>query len=228
MRDTLVIIPAAGSGARFGGDLPKQFRQLGGRPVVLHAIERFLASPRVAHIVLAVAEERIGLTRDSGFLPPEVELVTGGATRQYSVMRALQSHRADELPLVAVHDSVRPFFRTSTFHALLDAAGEYGAALPAVPVTDTIHQVNDGLVVATLDRTHLGAAQTPQCFRTPVLRDILARATAEQLNGTDEAGLAARFGHRVRVLEGDASNLKITRAGDLAFAELLLTRWSDE
>lgn len=211
---TLVIIPAAGSGSRFGGEIPKQFVALAGTPVLLRVIERFFTDPHVAHIVVAVAEPLLANVKQT----ERVRFVAGGATRQESVIRALAAAEG-EFELVAVHDAVRPFFKIATFHALLEAASEHGAAFPAIPVTDTIHIVRGSRLVSTPDRDHLMAAQTPQVFRSGVLHDVLEKAQRDGVDGTDEAGLAARYGYEVRVVPGDAANLKITRPEDLAFAE---------
>jgi len=210
----LVIIPAAGSGARFGGEIPKQFLPLAGTPVLLRVIERFFNDERVGHVVVAVAEPLLANVKQT----ERVRFVAGGATRQESVIRALEAAEGD-FDLVAVHDAVRPFFRTATFHALLDAAAEHGAAFPAMPVTDTIHIARGGRLVSTPERDQLVAAQTPQCFRAGILHDVLEKAKRDGVDGTDEAGLAARYGYEVRVVPGDAANFKITRPEDLAYAE---------
>jgi 2-C-methyl-D-erythritol 4-phosphate cytidylyltransferase len=213
-----VIIPAAGSGVRFGGEIPKQFRLLGGKPILQLVVERFLAHERVSRIVVAVAELLVSEAKQT----ERVRFVAGGATRQQSVTNALASIADEEL--VAVHDAVRPFFTYGTFDALLDAAAVHGAAFPGVPVTDTIHLVRDERIVQTPERQSLVAAQTPQCFRTAILRDVLARAEGD--DATDEAGLAARLGYDVRVVPGDPMNFKITRPEDLAMAERTLEQWS--
>jgi 2-C-methyl-D-erythritol 4-phosphate cytidylyltransferase len=210
----LVIIPAAGSGSRLGGDVPKQFRTLHGTPILLHVIERFFNDVRVAQIVVAVAEQLLENVKQTD----RVRFVAGGATRQESVARALAAAEGD-FELVAVHDAVRPFFKMATFHALLETAAEHGAAFPGVAVTDTIHIARGGRLITTPERDQLVAAQTPQCFRLSVLRDVMEQAQRDGVDGTDEAGLAARYGYDVRVVPGDASNFKITRAEDLEYAE---------
>ena len=213
-----VIIPAAGSGSRFGGDIPKQFRLLGGKPILQRVVERFLAHERVGRIIVAVAEMLV----DEAKQTERVRFVAGGATRQQSVSNALRFVEGEDL--VAVHDAVRPFFNYATFGALLDAAAAHGAAFPGVPVTETIHFVQDERIVQTPERQLLFAAQTPQCFRTAILRDVLARAAGD--DATDEAGLAARLGYDVRLVPGDAINFKITRPEDLAMAERMLEQGS--
>lgn len=213
-----VIIPAAGAGSRFGGDIPKQFRLLGGKPILQRVVERFLAHERVGRIIVAVAEMLV----DEAKQTERVRFVAGGATRQQSVSNALRF--VEDEDLVAVHDAVRPFFTYGTFGALLDAAAAHGAAFPGVPVTDTIHLVQDERIVQTPERQLLFAAQTPQCFRTAILRDVLARAAGD--DATDEAGLAARLGYEVRLVPGDAVNFKITRPEDLAMAERMVEQGS--
>ena len=210
----LVIIPAAGSGSRFGGEIPKQFRTLRGTPILLHVIERFFTDARVETIVIAVAAALLENVKQT----ERVRFVAGGATRQESVIRALAAAEGD-FELVAVHDAVRPFFKTATFHALLDAAAEHGAAVPGIAVTDTIHVARGGKLVSTPEREQLVAAQTPQCFRIGILHDVLEKAKRDGASGTDEAGLAARYGYEGRMLPGDATNFKIRRAEDLADAE---------
>jgi 2-C-methyl-D-erythritol 4-phosphate cytidylyltransferase len=213
-----VLIPAAGSGSRFGGDIPKQFRILGGKPILQRVVERFLAHEGVTRIVVAVAEMLVAEAKPTD----RVQFVAGGATRQQSVRNALAAVGEEEL--VAVHDAVRPFFTYGTFGALLDAATAHGAAFPGVPVTDTIHLVRDERIVQTPERPLLYAAQTPQCFRTTILRDVLVRAAGD--DATDEAGLAARLGYDVRLVPGDVINFKITRPEDLAMAERMLEQGS--
>lgn len=219
-----VIVPAAGLGTRFGGELPKQFQALAGKPILLHVIERFLLDESVSRVVVPVAEQLLPAVRQSA--SDRVVFVAGGETRQQSVMRGLEMIEGSEI--VAVHDAVRPFFTPETFHGAVAAAREFGVALPVLPVNDTIHVVNDDVVMHTLERSTLAAAQTPQCFQTEILRDVLQRASVDGLTTTDEAGLAVRYGYTVKIVAGDPMNFKITRPEDLAVAEALILRWSKE
>ena len=207
----IVIIPAAGCGSRFGGDIPKQFRTLGGKPMLMHVIERFLFDERVHRVIVPVPGDRL-------------RFIAGGVTRQESVARGVDA-AGDVRAIVAVHDAVRPFFSYEVFHAVIDAAREHGAAFPAIPIADTIHVVDDDRVVSTPDRRTLVAAQTPQCFRIEVLRDILMRGEGD---ATDEAGLAAKYGHVVKAVPGDSLNFKITRPEDLVMAERIYAEWGDD
>jgi 2-C-methyl-D-erythritol 4-phosphate cytidylyltransferase len=218
----LVIIPAAGSGTRVGGDVPKQYRVVGDRTILQHVVDRFLSEELVTRVVIPVAADWLDRMQRE-LRGDRVQVVAGGATRQESVTCGLVAADEGDFDVVAVHDAVRPFFSIETFRATVAAARHAGAALPAIPVTDTIHGVRDGILATTLDRRDLFAAQTPQCFRLQLLREVLERATAEGIEGTDEAGLAARFGYEVRVVPGDEANFKITRAEDL---DLALATWS--
>lgn len=217
----VVVVPAAGTGSRFGGPLPKQFQQLAGKPVLQHVIERFLLDALVERVVVPVAPQLLGSIKQTD----RVTFIAGGETRQQSVLRGVSE--AGDAELIAVHDAVRPLFDPRLLELVATAAGEVGAALPVVPVTDTIHVMNYNATIAkTLDRALLGAAQTPQCFRAAILRDVLERAQREGIEGTDEAGLAARFGHTVKAVPGDPRNLKITLPEDLEIAESYLRQWS--
>jgi 2-C-methyl-D-erythritol 4-phosphate cytidylyltransferase len=221
----LVIIPAAGSGTRFGGDVPKQFQPLGGKPLMQRVIERFLFDAVVTRVVVPVADMLLSAVKSS---PGErVQFVAGGATRLQSVMRGLEA-AGDEVDLVAIHDAVRPFFSLDTFHATLDAARTHGAAFPGIPLPDTVHQIADDAIVSTPDRSVLVAAQTPQCFRVDILREIVARAVREDADATDEAGLAAKYEYRVQFVRGDSMNFKITRPEDLVMAERIYAEWGGE
>jgi 2-C-methyl-D-erythritol 4-phosphate cytidylyltransferase len=223
MARILVIVPAAGSGTRFGGEIPKQFQPLAGKPILQHVVERFLFHEDVVRVVVPVTEQLLTVVAQS--TSDRVLFVAGGDTRQQSVTNALRAAGHD-YDLVAVHDAVRPFFADATFRATLDAAQEFGAALPGVPVRDTVHETRDDFVDLTLDRSTLILAQTPQCFRFDVLRDVLERGQRDGDDGTDEAGLAARYGVKVRVVAGDSINFKITRPDDLAMAEAIYTRFA--
>lgn len=217
-----VIVPAAGTGSRFGGPLPKQFQPLAGKPLVQHVIERFLLDELVTRVIVPVAPVLLSNVTNS----ERVVYVAGGETRQQSVINGVAE--AADAELIAVHDAARPLFSAVIFHAVVNAAREAGAALPVIPVSDTIHEMNaDATIARTLDRSILGAAQTPQCFRAELLREILTRAQQEGIGGTDEAGLAVRFGHRVQGVPGDPRNLKITVPEDLAIAESYIEQWKN-
>lgn len=220
------IVAAAGSGARFGGAVPKQFLPLGGRPVVAHAMAALAASGRIEAFVLVVpagAEERCRREVVEPFgLGGATEVVAGGAERQHSIANGLARAKATT-DLILIHDGVRPFVSPEIVRATLEAAARWGAAIAAVRVTDTAKRVDAaGLVVGTPERPRLWAAQTPQAFRADVLRRAYRKAEADGVLATDDAVLVERLGEPVRVVEGSYANLKITTADDLALAEGIL------
>lgn len=218
-----VIIPAAGTGTRFGGEIPKQYAPLGGVPILAATIERFLGTGMASRIIVATSAEDLwwaemaSARRWSG-----VERVSGGETRQESVIAALRI--AGEEGLVAVHDAVRPYFREETFRRLLESAEKHGAAVPALPLRETVHRVIEGEVRETPDRAQLWSAQTPQCFRLELLQQVMERAWHEGASGTDEASLVARYDHVVKVIEGDVGNIKITTPDDALLMERFLEK----
>lgn len=220
-----VVIPAAGSGTRFGSDTPKQFHLLGGRPVIAHTIARFVSSPRVDGVVIAASRDRhqalqtiVKSEHWSG-----VEIVEGGETRQESVLRGLEALRG-RAELVAVHDAVRPFVSAQLLESLIDAASQHGAALPVLELTDTLHRLEDGFVADTPDRAAYGLAQTPQCFAFELLLDALIRARGEGFTATDEVGVVRRYGHAVKAVAGETNNFKITHPDDFRRAEAIVAR----
>ncbi len=219
---TWVLIAAAGSGERLGIDRPKAFAVLGGRPLLAESIDRLDRCPLVDAIVVAAPpgwEEPSILLAEELAASKVVACVTGGATRAESVAAALAE--VDEQALVVVvHDAARPLVDDAVLQRLLSPLGEgYDGAVPALPVADTLKRVRDAVVVETVDRESLVAAQTPQAFLAPIFR----RAFSGELGGvTDCASLVERVGGRVAVVDGDPKLLKVTTADDLALVETWL------
>jgi len=221
-----IVVVAGGSGSRLGGETPKQFLPLAGRPLVLYCLERFAA---------LVPPERIVLVHPAGeaarlaaLLPPAlagIRRVEGGATRQASVAAGLGAIPATEV-LVAVHDAARPFPPAASLAGWVErlaAAGSQAGLLPVLAVPDTVLEVGEGRVRGRLDRTRLGRAQTPQLFPLALLRAAHAAALARgETDATDDAGLLLALGKEVIAVPGDPANLKITTAADLEAAERLL------
>jgi 2-C-methyl-D-erythritol 4-phosphate cytidylyltransferase/2-C-methyl-D-erythritol 2,4-cyclodiphosphate synthase len=207
---------------RLGGDRPKQFLPLGGRPILQRSVEAFVLHDRISEVVVALPPELIGDVPDylkTGIKP--IAIVDGGARRQDSVANAfaLVAGRSD---IVVIHDAARPLVSADLIRRTLDAAIEHGAAIAAQPATDTVKQGDvDGVIVGTLPRGEIFMAQTPQAFRVAVLRDALTLARDSE-EATDEATLVERAGHRVQLVVGDTQNMKITTADDLALAERLI------
>ena len=212
-----VVIPAGGVGTRFGGRLPKQFVRLGRGSILTETVAHFTRHPAVIAIVVAAPEIHVERTRRA--LAPvtrraPVMVVRGGGMRQDSVWLALQAvpGHAD---MIVVHDAVRPLITRGLIDAVVGAAAESGAAVCALPITETIKRVQQDMVETTLDRSELWAVQTPQAFRAPLLREAHEKARRDGVVGTDDAMLVERLGHQVRVVRGLVENVKITTPEDL-------------
>ncbi|MBX3299936.1 MAG: 2-C-methyl-D-erythritol 4-phosphate cytidylyltransferase [Acidobacteria bacterium] len=217
----IAIIVAAGSGLRFGAELPKQFRSLAGRPLLAHTFERFDLCPSIDEIVLVLSDDgrrRFESLAISSSKP--VTIVEGGPTRAASVMNGLAAV-ADDDAIVAIHDGARPLVSVSEITNVIDKAQETGAACLTAEITDTIKTVSGGEITGTLDRQRLRRALTPQAFRAGLLR----RAFAEYGTGdevTDECFVVERLGHPVAFVEGSSRNIKVTRPEDIVIAEALI------
>ena len=227
LRESLGVRESEWAGVVTREALPKAFVLLAGRCLLLRSLEALAASAEVDLVVPVVAREAMprlasleAELRKIGKLQPAV---VGGAERQDSVRCGLGALPA-EVTHVAVHDAARPLVRPRDVSQVVRAARSCGAALLAVPVRDTIKRVQKGVVVDTPPRSECYAAQTPQVFRIDWLREALAKADADGVRGTDDAGLVERLGVTVEVVEGDPGNLKITSAEDLALAEVWLHR----
>jgi 2-C-methyl-D-erythritol 4-phosphate cytidylyltransferase len=211
-----VVIPAGGVGTRFGGRLPKQFVKLGGVPILTETVGHFTRHPAVISIVVAAPEihverTRRALARITRKAP--VTVVKGGGMRQDSVWLALKATPRDA-DVIIVHDAVRPLITRALIDTVVSAA-ESGAAICAMPITETIKRVRHDVVETTLDRSELWAVQTPQAFRAALLREAHEKARRDGVVGTDDAMLVERLGHPVRVVRGLAENVKITTPEDL-------------
>lgn len=220
------LIPAAGSGVRMGGER-KQYRTLGGEPLLLRTVRAVLGCPVIEEVVVAVPageEDRVSTmlqqVRTSAFL-----LVTaGGRSRAESVRRAL-TRTSTSMGLVLVHDAVRPFVTAEAVTAVLDAAARFGAASLAIPVSDTLRRGADGYFGDSLDRADLYRVQTPQAFRREVLIDAFERAGHAAETATDEASLVWEAGVPVRIVPGSSLNVKLTTPDDWQLALMLRERW---
>jgi 2-C-methyl-D-erythritol 4-phosphate cytidylyltransferase len=218
------IVAAAGAGRRMKADRPKQFLVLEGTPILAMTLRKLDASPRVSEIIVAAPPEAVGdvetLAAEAGLTHP-VRVIAGGDRRQDSVASALAT-LGDDVDLVLVHDAVRPFVSLSEIDEVIQAAESTGAAVLAIPITDTVKETERDLVKSTLRREHLVLAQTPQVFLTSMLREAFDSAGRDGYYGTDEASLVERMGHPVRLVRGSERNIKITRPVDLALARFLL------
>jgi len=218
------VIVAAGRGYRAGGDMPKQYRELAGEPVIRPTLAAFLNHPQIGAVqpVIHPDDEAIFRIATAGLerlLPP----VPGGATRQASVRAGLKALRATAPDLVLIHDAARPFLSSDLITRAVAAAKAHGAAVPAVAITDTVKKVDEQDIVSeTLDRSRLRTVQTPQAFAYNVIVELHNRAAAAGRDDfTDDAALAEWAGHPVNVFAGESSNVKLTTNDDFERAEAL-------
>ena len=215
------VIVAAGSASRMGG-IDKVMAPLGGEPMIVRTVRAFQNCDAIASIVIVTREDLIrpisGLCRD---MSKVIAVVCGGSSRQESVHLGLNA-----LPkgtkLAAVHDGARSLVSWQVIDRVVRAANTYGGAAPAIPVKDTIKVVKGGLVESTPDRASLQAVQTPQVFDFDLLRGALKKAEEDKAQVTDDCSAVERLGMKIKIVEGDERNLKVTTPLDLKIAELLL------
>ena len=218
-------------GTRMGGETPKQFLELDGAPILLLTLRRLASVDAISEIIVATRADEIPRMEErfhqEKFRQP-VRVVKGGATRQESVAAAL-AHVSDDTELVAVHDAVRPFVTREQIARVIEEARKCGAAILGIPAMDTVKEVKRGslpedvaLITGTIPRERVVLAQTPQVFRTKLLKEAFARAIADEVNASDEAGLVERLGHDVHVVLGSERNIKITKPSDMELARFYL------
>ena len=218
------IIAAAGAGRRMKADRPKQFLVLEGVPILVLTLRKFDASGLIDHMVIASPREAVEEVRqlvDRAGLTKPIIAIEGGERRQDSVAIAMR-HLAPDTDLVAVHDGVRPFVSLKDIEQVTATADETGAAILALPITDTVKEVERDVVKSTLRRENLVLVQTPQVFRAQILHDAFDSARRDGYYGTDEASLVERMGHPVSIVRGSTRNIKITRPSDLSLGRFLL------
>lgn len=209
---TAVIIVAAGRGTRAGGEVPKQWQMLAGKPLVAHAIAAFAGLVDVT--LVAVHAEDVTRAATLG-----AEVVTGGATRQETVLRALRALQHRGITRVLIHDAARPLVPPSVIRAVLTALATHVGAAPALPVTDALWRGDAGMVTGTAPRDGLWRAQTPQGFHFDA---ILAAHTAHPGGAADDVEVARWAGHVVAITDGSEDNLKVTWPGDMLRAERIV------
>ena len=227
MENITGLIVAAGTGLRMHSNIPKQYMLLEQDPVIVHTIRALSKMSFITNIVVVVAAEQLeyakALFAANVGLDKVKKIVAGGVSRAASVWEGLKQI---ETPYVAIHDGVRPFISEQLILRVAEAALKYGAAIPALPITDTVKRVNDDLFVSnTEDRSTLRAVQTPQIFLCKnLVKCFLEAIKEEKFAFTDEAGLLEFYGYPIAVVLGEKSNIKITNPEDIRFGECLLER----
>jgi 2-C-methyl-D-erythritol 4-phosphate cytidylyltransferase len=236
MNRVTAILPAAGLGTRMGAEMPKQFLELDGVPVLLFTLRRLAACPEITSFVIPTRGDELdsvaaGVAAQD--LGRPVQVVRGGDTRQDSVANALLEV-PNEAEFILVHDAVRPLVTRSQIERVIAEAAVCDAAILGVPAMDTVKEVKRAtpqggvtdvaLITATIPRERVVLAQTPQVFRASLLLEAFARARHDGVTASDEAGLVERLGRDVHVVAGSERNLKITLPGDIELAEFYLRR----
>ena len=215
------VIVAAGSASRMGG-IDKVMAPLGGEPMIVKTVRAFQNCEAIAEIIIVTRQDLVAPIQELCREMDKVRaVVTGGASRQESVWLGLNAF-SGKIQLAAVHDGARPLISWELIDRTVRAANSYGAAAPAIPVKDTIKVERSGLVESTPDRSRLRAVQTPQVFDFDLLRGALQKAREDGAEVTDDCSAVERLGMKIRLVEGEERNLKVTTPLDLKIAELLL------
>ncbi len=218
------IIPAAGRGTRIGAAVPKQFLELKGKPLLHHTLKVFAECEVVDYVVLVMPQADVDESGNEWLHAYDVvhKVIAGGAQRQDSVYNGFQALEGST-QIAVVHDGVRPFTTPEMIKETVEAAEQHGAAITAIPVSDTIKQVADGMVQRTVPREGLWRVQTPQAFQYDLLQQAFAKANGDSYYGTDEGALVEYLGKPVKIVTGSELNIKITRKEDIILGESLLS-----
>ena len=231
MHPITAILPAAGLGTRMGAETPKQFLELDGAPIAILSLRRIASCDLVTNIIVAtrtdnVAQLETRIAQEK--FKQKVQVVRGGDSRQESVAKALELV-PEETEIVLVHDAVRPFVTREQIARVIEEARKTRAAILGIPAMDTVKEVKRAslpedvaLITATIPRERVVLAQTPQAFDTKLLKEAFARAQADGVTASDEAGLVERLGYDVHVVLGSERNIKITKPADMDLARFYL------
>jgi 2-C-methyl-D-erythritol 4-phosphate cytidylyltransferase len=233
MSRIVAILPAAGLGTRMGAETPKQFLELDGVPIVIWSLRRVASCDLVTEIIVATRADEVARLEErisSEKFKQRVGVLRGGDSRQDSVARALE-HVSSDTEIVLVHDAVRPFVTSEQIVRVIEEARRCKAAILGIPAMDTVKEVKRAslpedvaLITATIPRERIVLAQTPQAFATGLLKEAFARAEADGISASDEAGLIERIGHDVHVVLGSERNMKITKPADMELARIYMER----
>jgi 2-C-methyl-D-erythritol 4-phosphate cytidylyltransferase len=215
-----VIIPASGSGERFGSKIPKQFLKIEGKEIIALTLEKFNSIKLIDEIIISTKLEyfvKISAILKKYNFRKVSKIVEGGKRRQDSVYNALITSESDDDDMILVHDAVRPYISKKKITELISTAMKYKCVIPGMPVAETI-KIVDGKndVTETIDRNNIRTIQTPQVFRYDILRKSFEKAYSEKFTGTDEAAIVENAGYKVKVIEGEKANVKITYREDVS------------
>lgn len=218
-----VVVAAAGSSTRMGGP-DKLFLELGGRPVLIHTLTALNRSPAVDEIIVVARADDISFVANlckENLISKVVKVIAGGDSRLKSVYNGIQAVSQDA-EIIAIHDGARPFVTDDILTVVINTAAKYSAAAPAVPVSSTVKQAKNGIVIKTVDRSDLFEIQTPQAFSAELIKGALQNAVDKSLYITDDCMAVEALGCPVRLTEGSRLNIKLTTQADVVFAEAIL------
>lgn len=233
MNRIAAILPAAGLGTRMGAETPKQFLELDGAPIAILSLRRIASCELVTDIIVATRADNVAQLSEriaQEKFKQKVQVVRGGDSRQDSVAHALEQV-SNDTEIVLVHDAVRPFVTREQIARVIEEARKTRAAILGIPAMDTVKEVKRAslpedvaLITATIPRERIVLAQTPQAFSAKLLKEAFARAQADGVTASDEAGLVERLGYDVHVVLGSERNIKITKPADMELARFYLER----
>lgn len=216
-----VIIPASGSGIRFSGNIPKQFIKVGGKEIIAHTIAVFNSILDVDNIIIATQKRFFDKTLRIAFennFNKVYKIVEGGEKRMDSVYNALMNINCRKEDFIIIHDAVRPFVNRKLIERLIKETKKNKAVIPGILINDTVKRVDKNYFVKnTIPRENLYGIQTPQIFRYDILVKSFEKAYTDNYIGTDEAAIVEYAGYKIKLIEGETSNIKITKKEDLEY-----------
>lgn len=222
------VILGAGAGKRMGGALPKQFMLLGGKPIIAYTLEAFQSHPKVDQILVVTPKDCINKTREiveKYKITKTIDVIAGGEHRYESSYIAIKHLKCADDDIVIIQDAVRPFTTKRIIDDCISLTIENGASEVAVKCTDTISEIEDGFVSKIMRREKLYSVQTPQCFKYRIILDAHEQARKESFkDATDDVTIVLRNGYKVRLVEGEYDNIKITTPSDMEIAENILSK----
>jgi 2-C-methyl-D-erythritol 4-phosphate cytidylyltransferase len=218
----LALIPTAGSGKRMGSELPKQFLEIRGKPILIYTLEKFDRCTVIDDVILIVPSDHVGLAEEAiakWHVEKVHDVIAGGKERQDSVQNGLD-RLSDRVEIVVVHDGVRPFVSVEKISETVASVRQWGGAIMALPAKETMKKATCGWVEETLDRNSIWSVQTPQGFRADWILKGYQKARESGYRATDDAALIERLGYRVAIVMGEEKNIKITTPDDIRLAEM--------
>ena len=221
-----VVLPSAGLGLRLPSNIKKQYRKINGKEILVHTLSNVLNVKYLKEVIIVVSKDDIAEIKKiiTQYYPAQMNMINfieGGTTRQKSVLNGLCA-LSDYINIVAIHDAVRPFASTALFDKTVMAASISGAAIPVLPINETIKYVENKLIEKTINRNNIYTAQTPQVFKKDIIKSAHTVAELNNFECTDESQVAELAGVAISTVQGDEYNFKITTVADIAFAEYLI------